>query len=147
FKYSVYDISQVEEGEIIGDAHMQILLLTLKYIRSPELHHKLPAIMELSEQLRDKSKNIEYLGLLVRYIANAAKHLTREQLSDTVKKSLKYEGEVMATIEEQWKQEIEEKNHWEIVKNSLKEGLSVKTIMKITGMPIDRINSMKEKMA
>ncbi|MCP4216848.1 MAG: hypothetical protein GY765_19510 [bacterium] len=53
----------------------------------------------------------------------------------------------MATIAEQWKEEGKREEKWALVKNCLKEGLSVKTIMKVTGLPIDKINSLKEKMA
>ena len=36
---------------------------------------------------------------------------------------------------------------WEIIKNALKKGLSLKTIEEITGISAEKINRMKEKMA
>ncbi|MCP4216857.1 MAG: Rpn family recombination-promoting nuclease/putative transposase [bacterium] len=147
FNYNVYDISQEEDGDIIGNVHMKLLFTTLKYIRSPELRHKLPGILRFTDSLKDKRKGTEYIGLLLRYVASGAKHLSKEDLDEVVTKALAQGGEVMATIAEQWIEEGREENSWEVVKNCLKEGLSAKTIMRVTGMPLDKINSMKEKMA
>jgi predicted transposase/invertase (TIGR01784 family) len=67
-------------------------------------------------------------------------------------------GDVMTTIAENWEargikkgrqegiQEGREKTAWEIIKNSLKKGLSINTISEITGFSIEQINCMKEKM-
>jgi hypothetical protein len=48
----------------------------------------------------------------------------------------------MATIAEKWTQQVK----WDVVKNSLKEGLPINTIVRITGLPAEEINRMKEEM-
>ena len=57
----------------------------------------------------------------------------------------------MATIAEKWKKEGRKEGKkegmWDVVKNSLKEGLPVKTIERITGFPPEEINRLKEKLA
>ena len=57
----------------------------------------------------------------------------------------------MATIAERWvekgREEGIEKVTWDFVKNSLKEGLPIKTIERITGLSQEKINKIKEKMA
>jgi len=61
----------------------------------------------------------------------------------------------MATIAEKWKKQgktegkIEGKKEgkWDVVKKSLKEGLPIKTIERITGFPSEEIYRFKEKLA
>ncbi|MCP4216914.1 MAG: hypothetical protein GY765_19845 [bacterium] len=113
----------------------------------------------LFRKINDTEKATEYLGILIRYLASGAKHLSGKELADTVTKALERRGDVMATIAEQWVKEGEEigekrgekkgeeKNSWEVAKRALKKGFSVETIMELTGLPTDKINSLKEKMA
>jgi predicted transposase/invertase (TIGR01784 family) len=39
-----------------------------------------------------------------------------------------------------------EKNRWEVAKNGLAMGLPLETIVKLTGLPIEKIKLMKSKM-
>jgi predicted transposase/invertase (TIGR01784 family) len=50
-------------------------------------------------------------------------------------------------IRKEARKEARQETTWEIIKNALKKGLSLKTIEEITGIPAEQINLMKEKMA
>jgi predicted transposase/invertase (TIGR01784 family) len=43
------------------------------------------------------------------------------------------------------KKEARREGKWDVVKNSLKEGLPIKTIERITGFPAEEIHRFKEK--
>lgn len=62
-------------------------------------------------------------------------------------------GDLMATIAEKWieqgkkqgKNQGKKEGKWDVVKKSLKEGLPIKTIERITGFPAEEIHRYKEK--
>ncbi len=161
FSYNLYDISHIPDEEIKGTVKLRILFTALKYIFTPELKYKVSGIFKLLRELKDKSKGTEYLEVLLRYMSRSAKYLTKDELMESVSNILKDGGEIMQTIAEQWiEQGIEqgveqgvkqgvkqgvEKNKWEVVKNSLRVGLNIKTIAEITGLPVRKIEQMKSK--
>lgn len=151
FSYNLHDISHLPDEEIKGVVLLRILFKTLKYIFTPELRHKLLEILQLFRELKDKSKGTEFLEVLLRYLATSAGDLSKDELKGSVTRILEKGGDLMATIAEQWieegKQEEREKVTWNFVRNSLKEGLSIRTIKKITGLPAEKINRIKEEMA
>ncbi len=147
FNYNLHDISHLPDEEIKGSVLLRILLTTLKYIFMPDLRHKLPGILELFLELGSKTRGTEYLEALLRYLAKSARDLTRDELRESVTQIMEKGGNTMATIAEQWIEEGMEKVTWNVVRNSIKEGLSIKTIEKITGLPTEKINRMKEEMA
>jgi predicted transposase/invertase (TIGR01784 family) len=57
----------------------------------------------------------------------------------------------MASIAEKWKEQRKKEGRkegkWNVVKKSLKEGLPIKTIERITGFPSEEIYRFKEKLA
>jgi predicted transposase YdaD len=69
-------------------------------------------------------------------------NLPVEELNETVTQLFEEGGDLMATIAEKWIEQGIEK----VVKNSLEAGLPVKTIERITGLPVEEINRVKEKM-
>ena len=151
FKYNLYDISHVPDESIKGAVLLRILFLTLKYIFTPELRYKLrKEIFPLFHELKDKAKGTEYLEALLRYLTDSARNLPLEELNETVTQLFEEGGEIMATIAEKWIEKgIEkgmEKGKWDVVKNSLEAGLPIKTIERITGLPIEEIKQVKEKM-
>jgi predicted transposase/invertase (TIGR01784 family) len=145
FKYNLQDISHLPDEEIKGEVLLRVILKTLKYTFNPGLKHKLPEILQLFGELKDKNKGTEYLEVLLRYLGGGGK-LTGEELRESVKQILEEGGDLM-TIVEKWMQEERDKVTWDVVKNSLKEGLSTKTIERITGLSVDQINKLKKKMA
>jgi predicted transposase/invertase (TIGR01784 family) len=155
FNYNLHDISHYHDDEIKGVVLLKILFKTLKYIFTPELRHKLREILELFQELEDRRKGTEYLEVLLRYLTSSAKDLKEEDLKESVTQILEEGGDIMTTIAERWvekgrekgKEEGKEKVTWDFVRNSLKEGIPIKTIEKITGLSAEKINKMKEKMA
>ena len=59
-------------------------MMLLKYIFLPELHHKLPEIMSLLNDLNDKNRVTEYLQVITKYILTAA-NLDREKIKEAVR--------------------------------------------------------------
>ncbi|MCK4766201.1 MAG: Rpn family recombination-promoting nuclease/putative transposase [Candidatus Aminicenantes bacterium] len=143
FRYYLQDISRLPDEEIKGAVLLRILLKTLKYIFTPGLNHRLPEIFQLFHELKDKNKGTEFLEVLLRYLTNSARNLTDEELKESVTKVIIEGGDLMSTIAEKWV----EKGKWDVVKNSLKEGLPIDTIKKITGFPVEKINRVKEEMS
>lgn len=146
FEYSLQDVSHLPDEEIRGRVLVRILLNILKYIFNPELSHKLSGILQLFGEISDKTKLTEYFEVMLKYLTTSAKNLTDQDLKDSVAKALSEGGEIMATIAEQWKREAKKETTMDIIKKSLKAGLPIPTIEKITGIPAEEINKFKQKM-
>jgi len=166
FTYNLYDISHVPDEEIKGAVLLRILFMTLKYIFTPELRHKLPEeIFPLFHELKDKEKGTEYLEVLLKYLTGSARNLPVDELNEAVTQLFEEGGDLMATIAEKWieqgkkqgenqgkkegkkegRKEGRKEGKWDVVKSSLKEGLPIKTIERITGFPAEEIHRFKEK--
>ena len=154
FKYNLQDISHLQDEEIKGSVLLKVLFLTLKYIYSPDLSFKLPGILKLFRELENKTLGTEYLEALLKYLGSSAGNLTMDQLHQTLSQVSDKGGDIMATIAEQWIEKgIEkglekgkEETKWDVIKSSLKEGLAIPTISRITGVPVEKINNMKEQL-
>jgi predicted transposase/invertase (TIGR01784 family) len=68
-----------------------------------------------------------------------------EKWKEQGKKEGKLEGKIEGKIE--GKKEGRKEGKWDVVKKSLKEGLPIKTIERITGFPSEEIHRFKEKIA
>ena len=156
FNINLFDISHVSDEEIKGELLLRILFFTLKYISKPELKYKLrEEILPLFSELEDKAKRNEYLEVLLEYLSRSAGNLPEKELNDTVTQIFDEGGDLMATLSEKWmkqgeqkgKQEGKQEGKWDVVRNSLKEGLPIKTIERITGFPSEEIVRFKEKIA
>lgn len=86
FHYSLHDISHLPDEEISGTVLLRIVFMILKYIFTPELRHKLPEVLKLFWELKDKTKSTEYLEVLLRYLTASARDLTKEELNESVTK-------------------------------------------------------------
>jgi predicted transposase YdaD len=53
----------------------------------------------------------------------------------------------MLTLADRIRKDAKQETIWEIIKNALNKGLSLKTIEEIKGISAEKINRMKEKMA
>ncbi|MCP4149761.1 MAG: Rpn family recombination-promoting nuclease/putative transposase, partial [bacterium] len=104
FEFNLNDISHVPDDEIKGTILLRVLCLTLKYIFSPDLKHKLLGIFKLMREFEDKTRGTEYIEILLRYLTRSAKKITKEELEKAVS-HLVEGGDVMATIAEQWLEE------------------------------------------
>ena len=159
FNYRLYDISHVPDEEIKGAVLLRILLMTLKYIFTPELNHRLrEEIFPLFLELKDKEKGTEYLDVLLRYLTRSARGLPEKELDESVRKLFEEGGDMMQTIAEKWKKEgIKigekrgekkgeergiEKKAIETAKNLLEMGIDVDMIAKATGLKKEQVEKL-----
>jgi predicted transposase/invertase (TIGR01784 family) len=106
FNYRLYDISHIPDEEIKGGVLLRILLMTLKYIFTPELNYRLrEEIFPLFLELKDKKKGTEYLDVLLRYLTRSARDLPEKELNQSVSQLFEEGGDLMQTIAEKWKRE------------------------------------------
>ena len=66
-------------------------------------------------------------------------------LADRLRKEGRQEGRQEG--KQEGKQEARQETTWEIIKNAFNLGLPINIIEKLTGIPAEQINLMKEKMA
>ncbi len=127
---------------------LRIALTTLKHSFDPRLDEKLGDIFGLFEELKDKTKAIEYLEVLLRYLVNT-RDITEEQIQKAVSQAYEEGGSIMTTLAERLRQQGMKQgvknNMWTVVKNSLSKGLSIELIADITGMPVKKVEQMKAK--
>ena len=157
FRFELYDIAHTPDEFIKGTILLKILFLTFKYIFNPELVHKLNDIFQLLMELEDKSRGTEYLEILLRYLSNSAEHVKVEELRETVAEFFKQGGDIMPTIVQQIKTEVENKYRTEVekVKTELDElkkdrekiaqkmkGMAIDTIADITGISREKLEKI-----
>jgi predicted transposase/invertase (TIGR01784 family) len=150
FKYLMLDISHSPDTKIKGIPVLKILLMTLKYIFKPTLKNKLREIFKLFREIKDNESAVDYLETLVIYLMSSAGKMEKKEIEVPVSEVFEQGGEIMATIAEKLKNEgkIEGKieGKWDVVKNLLREGLSIDIISKGTGFTAGQINEFKQKM-
>ena len=78
-------------------------MLLLKYIYRPELSHKLPEILSLLNELKDKDRITEYLPIIIKYILSVGK-VSLDEIKEAVK-SLPKGDETVETAAYQLRQE------------------------------------------
>jgi predicted transposase/invertase (TIGR01784 family) len=106
FDYILRDISHLSDADLVGSAHLQIALYTMKYVGSPLLGEYLHHILPLFQELKNSQSSLEYLRTTLYYIGNAARHLSRPAMVKIVQQHLaQEENEVMQTIAESWIEE------------------------------------------
>ena len=84
---------------------MAIVLQVLKYIRDNTLQARLPEILERFNQLPDQHDQIlAFLDTVLRYLVQAAKHLSETVLIDALQQALPNQigATLMSTIAETW---------------------------------------------
>jgi predicted transposase/invertase (TIGR01784 family) len=161
FKFNLFDISHVPDEEIKGEILLRILFQTLKHVKFPELAQKLPGIFRLFLELEDKRKGTEYLEVILRYLASSTNDLKEGDLRESVTKTIIEGGDIMSTIADNWMKigidkgvEIGIDKGVKIGKNestlnfainSLKEGIPIKLISKITHLTEDELEQLKTK--
>ena len=103
FNYILHDISHVDEESFKASVDIQTFLLLLKYIYRPELSHKLPEILSLLNELKDKDRITEYLPIIIKYILSVGK-VSLDEIKEAVK-SLPKGDETVETTAYQLRQE------------------------------------------
>jgi predicted transposase/invertase (TIGR01784 family) len=103
FNHILHDISHVDEKSFKASVDIQTFLLLLKYIYRPELSHKLPEILSLLNELKDKDRITEYLPIIIKYILSVGK-VSLDEIKEAVK-SLPKGDETVETTADQLRQE------------------------------------------
>jgi len=151
FGYNLYDISHVPDEAIKGAVLLRIILMTLKYIFTPELSYKLrKEIFPLFHELNDKEKGTEYLEVLLRYLTCSTGSLSVEELNEAVTQLYEEGGDIMATIAEKWLEQGMEKGiqkgklekAFETAKKMMKKGFDLDTVLEITGLDKKQIEKL-----
>lgn len=101
------DLISYRGGELRGAVTLQVSLLTLKYIFRAEMRERLPGILRLLRDLETSSSGLDFIRILLRYLAQAASadRLDETELRQLVTQALRGGGELMTTIAAQWLQE------------------------------------------
>jgi predicted transposase/invertase (TIGR01784 family) len=168
FKYNLYDISHMADGEIRGTPLLKIFLTTFKYIYSPELKKKLMDIFRLFLELSDKTEVSQYLEVLLRYLFNSPGEYSKEEIREQVTDILERGGDVMQTIAQQLREEGikigeekgikigeekgikigeeigKEDNAKETAIRMLKKGFDINTIVEITGLEPSVVEKLRK---
>lgn len=139
FSFQLWDLSQMADSDIRGMIASQLFLLFLKHIRDSDLEEKLPALIELMNELYQGDQNGgNYIRLFVTYLANGTDKLDRKKIVRYFEKYQNLRDTVMPTLAEQFKAEgkiegkVEEKI--EAARRMLEDGLSVDKVMLYTGL-------------
>jgi predicted transposase/invertase (TIGR01784 family) len=110
FAFELYDLHRYSDDQIKGTIMSRVILLLFKYILTPELHHKLPEIFSLLRTLRGKETGLQYLEVVVRYLASALDEdeLSLKQIKEIAEQAISKEtGEYIMTLAEKLRNEGE----------------------------------------
>ncbi len=89
----------MDEKAFRESVDIQVFLMLLKYIYHPDLNQKLPEIMSLLHELKDKDRITEYLPIIIRYILKAGK-VSVDEIKKAVKSLPKGEETVETTADQ-----------------------------------------------
>ena len=104
FQYLLYDLSVYEDVQLRADVLLRAGLLLMKYIQRPELREHLEQVATLMAEVLRSETGIEAAIALLRYLAEAGRHVSEEDVQRVVK-ALPGGGEIMATVAQKWKEE------------------------------------------
>jgi predicted transposase YdaD len=105
YKYFLYDLTQIEELEVIGSEYLQATLLLMKNIRQADLLKRLDYIWKVLKNA-SQVNIVNYIVACFRYISSANIHLTADELTGIIKKEFSTsEGVIMAQLAKDWIQQ------------------------------------------
>lgn len=160
YEYILYDLSSHSDEEIKGGTKLRIFLEILKAIFKDDFEEFIKtlkrAVITL-EKLEEQQKGIDYFETFIRYIMNARKDLDIKDVYDVVKEiSLERSDEIMTIAEQLIKEGMEkgiakgieqgvEKGLEKTAEAAFKKGADIDFISDITGLSIDKLKAIKEK--
>ena len=123
FQFLLYDLSSYRDEDIRGMILLRVGLLVMKHIFSEDLPEVLVKVMELLAELSDKTRALEYIETIIRYVVNASEALSLKDLKKIIKESYfeKKEGELM-TIAEQLRMEGHQKGLQQGLEKGIEKG-------------------------
>ncbi len=159
-----FDLSRIPDEKLKGSVILRIVLLTLKYISSEELITKINTIIELFRELKDDPDAKEYMRSFSFYVEHAAKEKIREVIMQKMKHFFTDEELESSTVI----RELEERGKKKGIDIGMKKGINIgiekgadigvevtrrilttdksdEQIAKETGMPVEKIRQIREK--
>lgn len=137
FSISLFDLSEIPDDRLGGDAFSQAALLLLKYVRRPELVRRLGEILETLRPILLAESDEARLQAVLVYVASAAPQLRPEQLAGILESKFPKQGQaLMATLAEQWMNHGREEGRVEGLEQGRLIG-SIQTCKEILGEPLD----------
>ncbi len=153
FKYNLQDISHMSRKMIKGSLILRSLILSLKYVKSPEIVRQVWEICRLLSKMQDRGKAIEFLETLAAYLLSSTRHLKEKDMIEAYTENFKEDGgDFMQTVADGWlkegRKEGEKKGKLEMAKKMKAKGMDTDTIAEISGLPVEEIEKLtteKEK--
>ena len=103
FHYVLCDLTGFTDAEIRGAVLLRVSLLVMKHIGDERLAERLPGILRLLGELREKHTALEYLETLLRYLATAAEDLSEQAVGEALNEVLPVlEEQFVATLAQKW---------------------------------------------
>jgi predicted transposase/invertase (TIGR01784 family) len=139
FKSVIYDLSEIDDENIMGNIAYIASIMTMKHIFT-DIREKLRRILEeVSKNYPDGEQLIDFYKLLLYYIVESSDKVDNEYIVDTVNRIKDDKAkEAYMTVAEQ----LIEKGYREIIYSMSKKGLSHEEICDYTGFPIERVKEI-----
>lgn len=125
FEYVLCDLSNYSDADIVGGVMEQVTLLVLKHIFDTrgQWGEALPRLMKLLGALAEAKDSLDYIHIVLRYLASAAKELQPEVLREAVDQTFpKDGGTLMNTIAQEWVRQGREEGLEEGLEQGLEQG-------------------------
>lgn len=124
FRYQLCDLSDYGDEEIAGEVLLRVALLILKHIFDGEMRTRLPDILSLMDELAQARSGLEYLEIVLRYVAAAAPGLSTADLKEAVKEAFPQTGgALMATIAQTWIEQGIEQGFAQGIEQGVRQGV------------------------
>lgn len=113
YEYLLYDLSRYTNEEIKGEVQLRILLTIFRDVFTKDNKAIIETVLRAAEhlgKLENQQTGIEYSETFMKYILNASRKLTKEDVEDIIKKveaSYPEGSEVVMTLAEQFREEGE----------------------------------------
>ncbi len=113
YEYLLYDLSSYTDEEIKGEVQLRILLTIFRDVFTKDNKAIIETVLRAAEhlgKLENQQTGIGYFETFMKYILNASRKLTKEDVEDIIKKveaSYPEGSEVVMTLAEQFREEGE----------------------------------------
>jgi hypothetical protein len=103
FSYELYDLTQYSDEELAGYALLEVALRVMKHSSTGDLAAHLPGILSLLQELAQQESGLKFLYTVLRYVSQAGKNVSAEDIRKAVIEVFPKEGAVlMETAAAQW---------------------------------------------
>lgn len=153
FKYLLWDLTDYSDEELRGGAQLRAFLTICRDILTTNTDVFLKSIERAVYYLsgiEGRETRLTYLDILMRYIFNASRNLTENEIGQVAQQieTIDPEGsDFIMTLAERYMEKGKEKGKEEIAKKLIQKGLPTEEIMNLTEFDKKEIEQIKEKMA